>query len=128
LLAGGRLGVFPEAYYMLTERTGGISGKSSPLTRTTVDFGGMERHAREMAEVVQANGDRELAELLLKRANHMLRTSLLRNVKNHWRSRQLHSCARLVCTDKRALTAFFDAGFRKMLRVAQKEIREPASL
>jgi hypothetical protein len=128
LLAGGRFGVFPEAYYMVTERTGGISGKSSPLTRTTVNFGGMERHAREMAEVAQANGDRELAELLLKRANHMLRTSLLRQVKNHWKSRQLHSCARLVCTDRRALAACFEVGFRKMLQVAQRESREPAIL
>ena len=128
LLAGGRLGVFPEAYYMVTERTGGISGKPSPLTRTTVDFGGLERHAREMAEVAQANGDRELAELLLKRATRMLRMSLIRQVKNHWKNRQLHSCARLVCTDRRALTVCFAAGFRKMLQVGQKGAREPASL
>jgi succinoglycan biosynthesis protein ExoO len=126
LLAGGRFGVFPEAYYMVTERIGGISGKSSPLTRTTVDFGGMERHARGMAEAAQANGDRELAELLRKRATHMLRMSLIRQVKNHWKSRQLQSCARLVCTDRRALTACFGAGFRKMLQMTQKEAREPA--
>jgi succinoglycan biosynthesis protein ExoO len=128
LLAGGRFGVFPKAYYMLTERTGGVSGKSSPLTRTTVDFGGMERHAREMAAVAKANGDRELAELLLKRATRMRRKSLVRQVKNHWKSRQLHSCARLVCTDRRALIACFEAGFRKMFQVSQKEAREPASL
>jgi hypothetical protein len=128
LIAGARLGVFPEAYYMVTERTGSISGKSSPLTRTTVNFGGMEKHAREMAEVAQANGDRELADLLRKRATHMSRMSLIRQVKNYWKSRQLHSCARLVCTDRRALTACFEAGFRKMLQVGQKEAREPASL
>jgi hypothetical protein len=78
--------------------------------------------------VAQANGDRELAELLFKRANHMLRTSLIRQVKNHWKSRQLHNCARLVCTDRRALTACFEAGFRKVLQMAQKEDREPASV
>ena len=107
LLAGGRFGVFPEAYYMVTERTGSISGISSPLTRTTVNFAGIERHAREMADVAQASGDRELAELLLKRATRMQRMSLIRQVKNHWKNRQLHSCARLVCSDKRALTACF---------------------
>lgn len=128
LLAGGKFGVFPEAYYLVTERTGSISGKSSPLTRTTADLSGIERHAREMAEVAQAAGDRELAKLLLRRAAHMLRMSLIRQVKNHWKNKQLHSCARLVCTDRRALTACLEAGFRKMLQVAQKETQEPASL
>jgi hypothetical protein len=113
---------------MVTERFGSISGTSSPLTRTTVDIGGMERHAREMAEVAQAGGDRELAELLLKRATHMRRLSLIRQVKNHWKSRQLHSCARLVCTDRSALSACFEAGFRKMLQVDDKEVRGPATL
>jgi hypothetical protein len=66
--------------------------------------------------------------VLLKRATHMQRMSLIRQVKNHWKSRQLHSFARLVCTDRRALTACFEAGFRKMHQMAQKEAREPASL
>ena len=113
---------------MFTERTGGISGKTSPFTRTTIDIGGMERHAREMAEVAQANGDRELAALLFKRAMHMQRLSVIRQVKNHWKNRQLHSCARLVCTDRGALSACFEAGFRKMLQVGHKEVRGPVTL
>jgi succinoglycan biosynthesis protein ExoO len=63
--------VFPEPYYVYTQRLGSVSGKHSALTRTRVDLSEIETESRRIAASPLTDNDPHLAELLNLRADRM---------------------------------------------------------
>lgn len=117
LLAGGRFGVFPEAYYVVTERTGSISRKSSGLSRTVIDYTKVAKHARERASDAERMEDRELALLLHQRAEALIRVSIISEIWKRWRARRFGALAWLVCSNRAVLSVCCGAGLRKVRRL-----------
>jgi len=50
LLAGGRLLIVPDSYYLYTERVGSLSAKSSGVSKTVARYDVLEAQTRELSE------------------------------------------------------------------------------
>ncbi len=69
IIAGARFAVFPDSWYLYSQRFGSISRKPSDLTRTVVNYRLMEKLTLELAFEPMIRDDSMLASLLLARAD-----------------------------------------------------------
>jgi succinoglycan biosynthesis protein ExoO len=80
LMAGAKFAVFPDSWYLYSQRFGPISRKPSEQSRTAVNYRLMEKQTRQLALEPIFRADRVLSTLLMARAD---------KIKALWREREL---------------------------------------
>lgn len=73
LLAGFRFRIFPEPFYLYTQRRGAVSGRASGMTRTAIAYDRLRDAALVMAEQPGIRDDAALVGLLRARARGLVR-------------------------------------------------------
>jgi succinoglycan biosynthesis protein ExoO len=104
MIAGGAFALFPEAYYLCTERSGSISGKASGISRTSVNYTEIAKFTLSLVNEPEIRKDQRLVGLLEKRARMLDNLAVRNELRIRWHRRQYAAFTRLLCTDRRAIT------------------------
>jgi succinoglycan biosynthesis protein ExoO len=105
LVAGGRFGLFPHAFYLYTERTGSISGERSSLSRTAVDYAGLVQSTLNLIKAPHIRQDTELTKLIFQRAQRIAAVPAKVRVWNMWRERRYKELWSLIVRDTASMKA-----------------------
>lgn len=68
LLSGARFSILKQPLYLYTQREGALSGRASGMTRTTIDYHTLKSATLELSRDPRLSHDREIVELLHRRA------------------------------------------------------------
>jgi hypothetical protein len=101
LIAGGSFALFPEAYYVYTERSGSISGKASGISRSPANYAGMVQFTLGLAVGPEIRQDRRLTWLLRKRARRLSDLAMKNELRAHWRNYGFVAFGLLLCRNWR---------------------------